>query len=188
MSHTTLSRFTGLELPVWGEYESRHLLRKPDEFKAAADGNDPYFIRSTRLLGLGFNCLKTCLEITDQELGLAADLCGANVVDHQWGLVPRTEKDTDDCGRLVYPEHLVPKGYILGAMVSVVHDAVPIRYDRAERADICQGVAVYNERSADYSLATLQDITPSQFVLQPSQSGGYDRWLVDIEPRFNGYY
>jgi hypothetical protein len=177
--------FTGFDLPVWSaETEVR---RTPQEFRAAAIEGEPSFVRSTRLMGLGFTSLQTCLEVADQEFAVAADMCGAKVVEHEWGLKPRTPADTDAYGRLVYPENLVPEGYVLVAQVQTLPNLMPISAAPDHRHDITQGVEQYQSRQADSSIPTLNDITPAQFTVQHTPQGS-QRWLVDIEPRFNGFF
>ncbi|MEO8784962.1 MAG: hypothetical protein ABI221_01360 [Candidatus Saccharimonadales bacterium] len=173
-------QFHGLDLPT---FEAADVLDTPMEFALAAfDEGSETFVRRSYVRAVGFSCLRDVLRITDEELGLASELCQANLIGYQWGLFPVSSRY-----RQIMPTqfNLLPNGYALAAEVGIIRDVEDLSNDSFNRT-IPDGLEQYarlrNAKHNQPDAPRLSDLRRGQFV---SGLGPDDRradWLIDIEP------
>ncbi|HET7673314.1 MAG TPA: hypothetical protein VFK11_02260 [Candidatus Saccharimonadales bacterium] len=152
-------------------------------------------IDDTQLLKNG---LMDILRRTDEELGVVAEMCGASVVGHEWGLYPAPPHATQYDGFRPVPPELLPEDKILVAIVDVIRgtkDILPPGLNIAEGTEhwyaptdvygrITQGITHYYDGDRPHKHTDIRD---DQFVVGtcPQATGSLEHtWLVDIEPVF----
>ncbi len=201
-------RYSGLDLPVYGP--ETPLTDVADLRRAAPEQLDTLtadtFLRDVRI-SVAYDArdathvpgnLLHILERTDEELAIAAELCGAEVVGHQWGLFhdpDGVQHRQEDRSALYGAEHLIPEDHYLVAEVDIIRGAVNMSPLNALRifqrtglgaVKVAFGLKAY-ELGRRERVYHLHDMMPSQFVVgtsaaaDESQDPGF--WLVDIEPR-----
>jgi hypothetical protein len=193
-----LLRYPELDLPIYPEDEVAYTTHEISE--AARSGGDTILRRAClRYEGPERN-LKTLLDLGDRVLTNVCTTMNIDQAGHTWGLAPLSDANRNRLRAHVDPETydnsitsyknnlgdpLIPKGYGLVALASVIQRAQPLDYFQRERAVEGwnpsgifveeNGYRVYNEdlRRAE------------QFVSDPQrvQQGESGIVLIDPEPR-----
>lgn len=115
-------KYRGLELPIFDE--SREVLEPGIDTDRI--GNESKFLRPITVVAPEvFDGLEKVLAVTDTELQVVADICGAEVINHQWGLIKRSNMPQDFLDALAEPEcnwrsDLLPSGYCMVAEVDTL--------------------------------------------------------------------
>ncbi len=201
-------KYSGIELPVYNEetkpWVSTQELYNQHYSDATSTDSKVVRLAQLKLKDVEFSPLADCslieiLQKTDEELERFAKLCGASVVEHEWGLY----NDGAFCENTRannQPEPsklraLVPEGYMLVAEVAVIRD-IGVRADdygdnevfpSVMKSAIEEGVKEYNKDRQVYRLDDMLHL--GQFAVgMPigASTGNRQAWLVDIEPRW-GY-
>lgn len=200
--------FRDLDLPVYEE--ATELVWAQDLFNANNADAGPernqalpdrvirplqMLVEDTQLLKNG---LMDILKRTDDELAVVAEMCGAFVVGHEWGLYPAPQHATQYSGFRPLPPELLPEDHILVAEVDVIRgtkDIVSLDLNIAEGTEhwyapteaygrINQGITNYYNDDRPHKHTDIRD---DQFVVGtcPQATGNLEHtWLVDIEPVF----
>ncbi len=162
------------------------LLRSKNDIYDAVDRQQPTVLREMRLEGsvLGATSLRTTLAAVDSMFYEIADICGAKVPEHRWGLMQKPEPA--EGGRLIKERRhtLIPRGYLLVAEVAVIGDISPLSPEQKVRID--EGIKAYhrNDPSVRWTdHGSHQFVRGSEPTFQNfSTTASPDVWLVDIEP------
>lgn len=174
--------FLDLDLPVYSA--DTEVVSRSDMHLAKLA---PTFVRSICVDVPGqLMTLAEILKKTDEELEIVADFCDAEVVQHQWGLVP----DNGRCPAI----RGMPDGHRLVAEVNTIvrtsnlsgSEQEAIR-DRTNEYSRLRGLRLYdvkpaqlmrgNESAHVIGSSVLSAITGQQREIEPRL------WWVDIEPR-----
>jgi hypothetical protein len=186
------SQYYGVEIPVFdGNMPIMHPLGvERRERRGEAVGQT--FIRPISLLivpdppeGLK---LTDILDRTDEQLDIAAGLCGALAVGHKWGLYPintprgRAYRHY----RPIQADEIIgfPANHILAARVDVIRGGVKIAPDSSEYLETERALDGYNQHG-DPELTDLGagQIIKGYNINRPHEAQpATGLWLVDIEP------
>lgn len=182
-----LPRYKGVDLPRF-EVEPREVLRKPAQYREAANNPDvASFVRNTILAPhwLMFGSINRILDHTDRELDRAAETFGATVVPHEWGLVEGgTRKNLTPSALEINARRFLPPGTFLVARVDCL---LPL--DGYCQPEPHNSLAPYNKQPWCRLRGGLGDMDDGQFTFGINKNGDTSNpawYLHDIEPRY-GY-
>lgn len=179
-----LLRHPGLDLPVFPA--DTPILHHPWEFELEVAAGEEEFVRSVSVDVPAGLSLQNALAYTDEELDIAAEISGASVIPHQWGLVLSTKENTDrDHNYGPSGAHLVPDGYLLTAAVEVVQGrALPLLSEELTQA-VDEKLFAYGTLAAPTTRYRLKDMHAGQCVgvEEPGSPEPAQTIIVDIEPR-----
>lgn len=178
------------DLPLFVPSDDIPLAYHESDFRRVASAGYDSFIRpvSYDSVVLGNKGLRDTLEETDAVFETIALRCGATVVSHEWGVIPRDEKLVDglEQGRkaslLNDYKDLLPVEFALAARVAVVKDTRGRRLSPLEMSAVEE--AVHGHRlTAQVGSLVWSDGEAHQFRPSgASRSASRKVWLIDIEP------
>lgn len=185
----------GLRLPLFSENEvALDADELYDQLKQAWRSQQSHILRYARLNPHTQLGLTETLHIADSLFLLVADMCGTDVVEHEWGLAPIPEHlpPSPQTGELSHAHRALPAGMLLVAKVAVLARP-PAPEDVFGYAQTT--TAIYDQLETDlerFSTAAAAklgaqwaDISIHQFMLHvpPGSAAEAGRLaLVDIEP------
>lgn len=118
----TVPKYRGLELPIFDD--SREVL-EPGIDTERIDNESKFLRPITVIAPETFDSLEKVLAVTDTELQVIANICDADVINHQWGLTARGNMPRDYLDAVAEPEcnwrsDLIPPGYCMVAEVDTL--------------------------------------------------------------------
>lgn len=175
-----LARHWGLDLPVFPS-DSEVLNRW--QVREIAEHPDNQVIRYVNIFAGGCRqlTLKKALRTADKEFRRVAEMGGAAVIPHTWGLYPRGPSFNPHSTQVEVD--LLPQGHLLVAEVDVVRN--PIEVDDSTADGLLEALRGYaqNRKGLSWSDANLKQFVHGATSVQPVPT----LWLVDIEPRLYKY-
>lgn len=161
----------GLELPIFDDLELPQALTKA-EIRNASNLETDRFIRRIRCVPFtGALSLKETLRRTSETLEDAAEMCGATVIDHSWGLLSLDAMNTYYRGACI-------DSYGIVANVEVIRQLT--HPTDIQESEIDNGLYRYSKETG-HSFRWL-DRGIHQFSRGESAISGSGLFLIDIDP------
>ncbi len=186
-------RYGAIDLPIYGP-DTPVVYHAQLSLIHETPGND--LVRHTGIKALGFTSLADILRETDTEAERLAELCGAKLIEHSWGLYDYPEEEAVHVSDLEIPNVTdFPDGYLLVAKVELIEPTPTTVLSRAQlNAQIDVGRKEYKAikprkpilfdiRSLDdFAFGTARRELKGHQESEPAPTPVLH--LTDIEPRF----
>lgn len=171
------------EIKEYSEDDIPHVITNPRYISELPDGTLPNtFVRRVRVCSPRFSLstLERLLAIADHEFENVADLCGAEVIPHTWGILPNARNMTSKSRRI--PNGRSPVVVEVDRIIE--NTALQETYDLQT---VYKGLKRYNRHS--WARKKLDDMkSPYQFMLGANANDVSRQraalFLIDIEPIF----